>query len=301
MKKLEEEKCKKPLDIYLTDIHRVNPLSKEEEIELGKKIQEAKKIYENSPSTNGRNGKYKKFCELRNQLVEHNLGLVVIIAKYFRGNGLDYSDLIQEGNNALIDCAEKYDYTYGYKFTSYATENIKGRIKRALTNYSRTIRVPSRKTKNKFKIDKIVNELFVKLNRKPTLEEISKEMNLEVKYIKKILNSFKTIRSLDEPVLTDRNKPKSLADLIKNNSPSVSENIELQEFKKGVRKNLTIVPVLERRMIRKKFGFYGKIHTFAEIGNGFGMTHQGAEGRINKAKRKLRHSSRMRAFVDYLN
>ena len=265
---------------YLKEIGQINLLSAEEELELAKRI-----------SLGDQNAKDK--------LVEANLRLVVSIAKKYAGRGMNMLDLIQEGNTGLIRAVDKFDWTMGNRFSTYATWWIRQAITRALADQSRTIRVPVHMVEIINKVHRCNRKLVQDLGREPTLDEIAVEVNMPVEKVIEATQIAGDTLSLDAPVgdesdgtlgafVEDRQLP----------SPATTEeNIMLSE---AVETALGMLIEREVLVLRMRFGMHdGQLYTLEQVGNILGVTRERIRQIESKAIRKLRHCSRAKLLRDY--
>ena len=269
-----------PVRMYLKEIGQVKLLSAEEEVELAKKIAEG--------------DQYAK-----NKLTEANLRLVVSIAKKYSGRGLHILDLIQEGNTGLIRAVDKFDWTKGNKFSTYATWWIRQAITRAIADQARTIRVPVHMVEVINKATRCNRKLVQELGREPTVDEIAAELGLPVEKIIEANRTAADTLSLDTPVGDEEDT--SIGSFVEDERTpgpaDATSNALLSEALKDILDTLT---EREADVLRMRFGMYdGRTHTLEEVGQIFGVTRERIRQIENKAIRKLRHPSRAKKIKDF--
>ena len=269
-----------PVRMYLQEIGQVRLLSAEEEVDLAKRVAEG--------------DQYAK-----NKLTEANLRLVVSIAKKYSGRGLHILDLIQEGNTGLIRAVDKFDWTKGNKFSTYATWWIRQAITRAIADQARTIRVPVHMVEVINKATRCNRKLVQELGREPTVEEIAAELNLPVEKIIEANRTAADTLSLDTPVGDEEDT--SIGSFVEDERPpgpaDATSNALLAEALKEILDTLT---EREADVLRMRFGMYdGRTHTLEEVGQIFGVTRERIRQIENKAIRKLRHPSRAKKIRDF--
>ncbi len=270
-----------PVRMYLKEIGKVPLLSWEEEIELAKKMEAGDE-------------------QARQQLAEANLRLVVSIAKKYVGRGMLFLDLIQEGNLGLIKAVEKFDYTKGYKFSTYATWWIKQAITRAIADQARTIRIPVHMVETINKVTRVSRQLLQELGREPQAEEIAAAMEIPVEKVREILKVAQEPVSLESPVGEEEDS--HLGDFIKDENITTPAEaatlILLKEQIKVVMKDLT---EREQQVLRMRFGLDdGPPMTLEQVGQHFNVTRERIRQIEAKALRKLRHPGRSKKLIDYL-
>ena len=271
-----------PVRMYLKEIGKVPLLSAEEEIELAKRME------------NGDQAAKKR-------LAEANLRLVVSIAKRYVGRGMLFLDLIQEGNLGLIKAVEKFDYTKGYKFSTYATWWIRQAITRAIADQARTIRIPVHMVETINKLIRVSRQLLQELGREPTPEEIAEEMNMPVERVREILKISQEPVSLETPIGEEEDS--HLGDFIQDdNVPVPAEAAASTLLKEQLVEVLGTLTDREQKVLRLRFGMDdGRARTLEEVGKEFNVTRERIRQIEAKALRKLRHPSRSRKLKDYLD
>ena len=289
---LEEEELVDPVDLaaeyslddpvrmYLKEIGQVKLLSAEEEVELAKRVSEGDQA-------------------AKNKLTEANLRLVVSIAKKYSGRGLHILDLIQEGNTGLIRAVDKFDWTKGNKFSTYATWWIRQAITRAIADQARTIRVPVHMVEVINKATRCNRKLVQELGREPTMEEIAKELNLPVEKIIEANRTAADTLSLDTPVGDEEDT--SIGSFVEDErTPGPADATSNALLAEALKEILDTLTEREADVLRMRFGMYdGRTHTLEEVGQIFGVTRERIRQIENKAIRKLRHPSRAKKIRDF--
>ena len=270
--------------LYLKEIGKVPLLKPIEELEIAKAISHGGKTSE----------------EATRKLIQANLRLVVSIAKRYLGRGINFLDLIQEGNIGLMKAAEKFDSDRGFKFSTYATWWIKQAITRAIADKAHTIRVPVHMVENLYRLRKISNDLATQLNRKPTDDELASAMRVTKDRLDEILKAIKEPISLETPL--GKEEDTKLSDFIEDESILQPENYVLNEFlKRDLNKALEELNERERHLISLRFGLEdGQQRSLDEISKLFQMPRERVRQIEFKALRKLRHPIRGGKLRDYL-
>ncbi len=271
-----------PVRMYLKEIGKVPLLTAEEEVELAKRMAEGDE-------------------EAKKRLAEANLRLVVSIAKRYVGRGMLFLDLIQEGNLGLIKAVEKFDYSKGFKFSTYATWWIRQAITRAIADQARTIRIPVHMVETINKLIRVSRQLLQELGREPTPEEIAKEMDMPVERVRDILKISQEPVSLETPIGEEEDS--HLGDFIQDdNVPVPAEAAAQTLLKEQLDEVLDTLTEREQKVLRLRFGMNdGRARTLEEVGKEFDVTRERIRQIEAKALRKLRHPSRSRKLRDYLD
>ena len=269
-----------PVRMYLKEIGQIKLLSAEEEIDLAKRVCEGDQ-------------------EAKNKLTEANLRLVVSIAKKYSGRGLHILDLIQEGNTGLIRAVDKFDWTKGNKFSTYATWWIRQAITRAIADQARTIRVPVHMVEVINKATRCNRKLVQELGREPTVEEIAKELGLPVEKIIEANRTAADTLSLDTPVGDEEDT--SIGSFVEDErTPGPADATSNALLAEALKEILDTLTEREADVLRMRFGMYdGRTHTLEEVGQIFGVTRERIRQIENKAIRKLRHPSRAKKIKDF--
>jgi RNA polymerase primary sigma factor len=267
---------------YLHEIYDINLLTWEDEQRLGEGVLNGDK-------------------EARNKLVEANLRLVLSIAKRFKGCGISFLDLIQEGNLGLMNAADKFDYRKGNRFTTYATWCIRQSISRALADQSRTIRMPAYMNELYIKIKNTTAELALELECNPTPAQIAERLGIEVDKVEDVLEVAQSITSLDAPVGSEDDET-SIGDLIPDttNEPPINK-IMREQNKEIIDMVFSTLDEREAKIIKYRFGFDGEEpKTLEEVGKTLGITKERVRQIEAKTLRKLRHPLRANALKEYI-
>ncbi len=269
-----------PVRMYLKEIGQIKLLTAEEEVELAKMVSEG--------------SQYAK-----NKLTEANLRLVVSIAKKYSGRGLHILDLIQEGNTGLIRAVDKFDWTKGNKFSTYATWWIRQAITRAIADQARTIRVPVLMVEVINKATRCNRKLVQELGREPTVEEIAAELGLPVEKIIEANRTAADTLSLDTPVGDEEDT--SIGSFVEDErTPGPADATSNAMLAEALKEILDTLTEREADVLRMRFGMYdGRTHTLEEVGQIFGVTRERIRQIENKAIRKLRHPSRAKKIRDF--
>ena len=269
-----------PVRMYLKEIGQVKLLTADEEIELAKRVSEGDKA-------------------AKDRLTEANLRLVVSIAKKYSGRGLHILDLIQEGNTGLIRAVDKFDYTKGNKFSTYATWWIRQAITRAIADQARTIRVPVHMVEVINKANRCNRKLVQELGREPTLEEIAADLNLTIEKIIEANRTAADTLSLDMPVGDEEDT--TIGSFVEDdNTPGPVDATSNAMLSEALTEILGTLTEREADVLRMRFGMYdGRTHTLEEVGQIFGVTRERIRQIENKAIRKLRHPSRAKKIKDF--
>ncbi len=270
-----------PVRMYLKEIGKVPLLSGQEEAELAQKMSEGD-------------------LAAKHRLAEANLRLVVSIAKRYVGRGMLFLDLIQEGNLGLIKAVEKFDYTKGYKFSTYATWWIRQAITRAIADQARTIRIPVHMVETINKFIRVTRQLVQDLGRDPLPEEVAKELNMPIDKVGEIMKIAQEPVSLETPIGEEEDS--SLQDFIQDNeTPAPQDAATFRLLKEQLVDVLSTLTPREEKVLRLRFGLdNGRARTLEEVGKEFNVTRERIRQIEAKALRKLRHPSRSKKLKDYL-
>lgn len=271
-----------PVKVYLKEIGRVPLLTSDEEVELAKRILEGDE-------------------KAKQRLSEANLRLVVSIAKRYVGRGMSFLDLIQEGNLGLIKAVEKFDYTKGFKFSTYATWWIRQAITRAIADQARTIRIPVHMVETINKVKKASSMLLHKNGHEPSADEIAEELGMTEDKVREILRVAQEPVSLETPIGEEEDS--HLGDFIPDNdAPAPADAASLALLKETLVEVLDTLQEREAKVLRLRFGLEdGRPRTLEEVGTEFGVTRERIRQIEAKALRKLRHPSRSKKLKDFLD
>ena len=271
-----------PVRVYLREIGKIPLLTYEEELEL------SKRILQNDE-------------EAKQKLAESNLRLVVSIAKKYVGRGMLFLDLIQEGNMGLIKAVEKFDYTKGFKFSTYATWWIRQAITRAIADQARTIRIPVHMVETINKLIRTSRHLLQQLGREPTPEELAKELEMPVEKVMEIQKIAQDPVSLETPIGEEDDS--HLGDFIPDDdSPAPHDSAAYTLLKEQLEEVMNTLTPREAKVLKLRFGLEdGKARTLEEVGREFMVTRERIRQIEAKALRKLRHPSRSKRLRDYMN
>ena len=270
-----------PVRMYLKEIGKVPLLSGQEEAELAQKMSEGD-------------------MDAKHRLAEANLRLVVSIAKRYVGRGMLFLDLIQEGNLGLIKAVDKFDYTKGYKFSTYATWWIRQAITRAIADQARTIRIPVHMVETINKFIRVTRQLVQELGRDPLPEEVAKELNMPIDKVGEIMKIAQEPVSLETPIGEEEDS--CLEDFIQDNiTPAPQDAATFRLLKEQLVDVLSTLTPREEKVLRLRFGLdNGRARTLEEVGKEFNVTRERIRQIEAKALRKLRHPSRSKKLKDYL-
>jgi RNA polymerase primary sigma factor len=293
---------------YLKEIGRVPLLSAIEEVELSQRIEAGLFAAHKLAEGTGLNARMRRDLDTivrtgeraKEQMLEANLRLVVSIAKRYVGRGMPFLDVIQEGNLGLVRAVEKFDYTKGYKFSTYATWWIRQAITRALADQARTIRIPVHMVEQINKLLRVKRELLQELGREPSEEELARLADMPVEKVVEILGYAKDPISLDSIVGEDGDS--LLGDFIEDSdAPAAVDVVTFQLLQDSLRDVLRTLGEREARVVALRFGLVdGRQHTLDEIGHEFGLTRERIRQVEKETLAKLRHPSRAQRLRDYL-
>ena len=296
--------------MYLKEIGKVNLLTPEEELSLAKRMADGETAKEQLEEIGEEiDEDTKKQIDLliadgekaKKSLAEANLRLVVSIAKRYVGRGMLFLDLIQEGNLGLIKADDKFDYTKGYKFSTYATWWIRQAITRAIADQARTIRIPVHMVETINKLVRVSRQLVQELGREPTPEELAKELNMPVDKVREISKISQEPVSLETPIGEEEDS--HLGDFIPDeDAPAPSEAASFVLLKEQLGAVLETLSEREAKVLRLRFGLDdGRARTLEEVGKEFDVTRERIRQIEAKALRKLRHPSRSKKLKDFLD
>ena len=271
-----------PVKVYLKEIGRVPLLSAEEEIELATRMNQGD-------------------AAARKRLSEANLRLVVSIAKRYVGRGMQFLDLIQEGNLGLIKAVEKFDYTKGFKFSTYATWWIRQAITRAIADQARTIRIPVHMVETINKVKKVSSQLLHKNGHDPSAEEIAEVLDMPVDKVREIMRAAQEPVSLETPIGEEEDS--HLGDFIPDDeAPAPADAASHTLLKEQLSEVLSTLTEREEKVLRLRFGLEdGRSRTLEEVGKEFDVTRERIRQIEAKALRKLRHPSRSKKLKDFID
>ena len=270
-----------PVRMYLKEIGKIPLLSQEREMYLAEQITIGNK-------------------EAKDEMIEANLRLVVSIAKRHVGKGMYFLDLIQEGNLGLIKAVEKFDYSKGYKFSTYATWWIRQAITRAIADQARTIRIPVHMVETIHKVSRTARTLLQELGREPSTDEIAERLGITADKVREILKIAQDPVSLETPIGEEEDS--HLGDFVEDNdSPAPSESASFSLLREQLCNILHTLTPREEQVIKLRFGLEdGRPRTLEEVGKQFEITRERIRQIEAKALRKLRHPSRSKTLKDYL-
>lgn len=274
-------KINDPVRMYLKEIGRVNLLTADEEVQLALRIEKGDEV-------------------AKQELAEANLRLVVSIAKRYVGRGMQFLDLIQEGNMGLMKAVEKFDYRRGFKFSTYATWWIRQAITRAIADQARTIRIPVHMVETINKLIRIQRQLLQDLGREPLPEEIGAEMDMPTEKVREILKIAQEPVSLETPIGEEDDS--HLGDFIEDEgATSPADHAAYQLLREQIKSVLDTLTDREENVLKLRFGLEdGQTRTLEEVGKVFGVTRERIRQIEAKALRKLRHPSRSKQLKDFL-
>ena len=271
-----------PVKVYLKEIGRVPLLTPEEEIELAIRISDDDQ-------------------KAKQRLAEANLRLVVSIAKRYVGRGMQFLDLIQEGNLGLIKAVDKFDYTKGFKFSTYATWWIRQAITRAIADQARTIRIPVHMVETIHRVSRTSRQLLQEFGREPTIDEIAEKLGMSADKVREIMKIAQDPVSLETPIGEEEDS--HLGDFIPDDdTPAPAEAASASILREVIERELHTLTPREEHVIKLRFGLYdGRTRTLEEVGKEFDITRERIRQIEAKALRKLRHPSRARHLRGFLD
>jgi RNA polymerase primary sigma factor len=271
-----------PVKVYLKEIGRVPLLTPDEEVDLAIRIADGD-------------------VNAKKRLSEANLRLVVSIAKRYLGRGMQFLDLIQEGNLGLIKAVEKFDYTKGFKFSTYATWWIRQAITRAIADQARTIRIPVHMVETINKVKKVSTQILHEKGHEPTAEEIAEKLDMSVEKVREIVRVAQEPVSLETPIGEEEDS--HLGDFIPDiDTPAPADEASHALLKEQLQEVLSTLTPREAKVLKLRFGLEdGKSRTLEEVGSEFQVTRERIRQIEAKALRKLRHPSRSKKLKDYLD
>ncbi|NJP41513.1 RNA polymerase sigma factor RpoD [Oscillospiraceae bacterium HV4-5-C5C] len=271
-----------PVRMYLKEIGKVDLLTADEEKDLAQRIKEGD-------------------LDAKDHLIEANLRLVVSIAKRYVGRGMSFLDLIQEGNLGLLKAVDKFDYTKGFKFSTYATWWIRQAITRAIADQARTIRIPVHMVETINKLIRVQREMVQKLGRDPEVEELAEEMGMTPDKVREIMKISQEPVSLEKPIGEEEDS--HLGDFIPDDdAPSPADQAAFTLLKEQLLEVLSGLTPREEKVLRLRFGLDdGRTRTLEEVGREFNVTRERIRQIEAKALRKMRHPSRSKKLKDYLD
>ncbi len=292
-----------PVRMYLREIGRVPLLNAEEEVRLAQRMERGKveRLRAERLKVHPNRRYIEDGEEAQRRLTEANLRLVVSVAKKYIGRGMNLLDLIQEGNIGLIRAVEKFDYTKGYKFSTYATWWIRQAITRAIADQARTIRIPVHMVETINRLIRISRRLLQDLGREPTSEEIAEQMEISAEKVREIIKVSQEPVSLETPIGEEDDS--HLGDFLEDHTAlAPAEAASHQLLKEQVEDVLDSLTDRERKVLQLRFGLDdGRSRTLEEVGKEFHVTRERIRQIEAKALRKLRHPSRSRKLKDYLD
>ena len=302
-----------PVHTYLKEIGKVALLTAELEVELAKRIEagtiavqaleeadeQGRKL--NSDDKVRLQRQVRRGQQAKEALIEANLRLVVSIAKRYRNRGLAFLDLIQEGNLGLMRAVDKFDYTKGFKFSTYATWWIRQAITRALADQGRTIRIPVHMVETINKVVRVQRQLLQEFGREPTVEEIAGRVEFPIERVREIQRINQDTVSLEQPMGDEEDF--SLSDLIEDQAAEVPDDVATRSMlHEAVRDALATLPKREREVMELRFGLEdGRVRTLEEVGKAFGVTRERIRQIEAKTLAKLRHPNAARPLRDFLD